>query len=583
MADAIFKPKWQGLLVFCLVLLRVCVFGQVISKAQPYDIIISEFMADPTPSRGLPEAEFIELYNRTANKYFNLKDYRIMNGKDTTLLKSDTIKPQQYKIIYKKASDINFGKFGDTIPVSKLGSLSNPQDLFYLISSKDTVIDAANYDLTLYQDSKKAIGGYTLERTKVSSPCNPMGWVASDKSNGGTPGKVNSVLPILSDSFPLEIERYYLGTDNLVIVFNKSLSRKSALDTIHYKLLEANSKITPIKIDSPLFNVVQFKISPALTANSSYHLLVKNSLKDCLDSSSRRKNDTLLLKLSEKLIRNDLVVNEILTNPETGGSRFIELYNNSNKVFDVSKLKIGNDTTASDNIKISSDMLILPREYIVFTDNPLYIQKRYNAVAFRKRILKQKLPAWNDNADNVTLSFTDGTKTIILDSFNYQKSWHNPLLANTEGVSLERVNPKDTSVLSSNWQSAAQTVGYATPAQKNSQLDTSNNKPTNQVFSLQKKTFSPDSDGFEDFLSLNYRFDKGGYSATIHIFTDKGKLVKTLIPNGSLNTEGSIIWEGDTDEGQTARAGIYILSIEWVHKNGQVQRTKLPCVLTGRF
>ena len=253
----------------------------------------------------------------------------------------------------------------------------------------------------------------------------------------------------------------------------------------------------------------------------------------------------------------------------------------------MANLKIGN-LSKGDVKSITSNILLFPNQYAVLTENPNYIQKRYDASSFRKKIIKNKLPIWDETDGNAILYFVDTSgKTLVLDSFNYEKSWHNPLIANTEGVSLERVNPNKPSKESSNWQSAAQTVGYATPAQQNSQftqMDTPSVSATSkQVFALEKKTFSPDGDGFEDFLSLNYHFDKVGYLATIRIFNDKGKLVKTLINNTSMSVEGSIIWEGDTEESLKTRAGIYILAIEWVSPNGEVQRAKLPCVVTGRL
>ena len=103
------------------------------------------------------------------------------------------------------------------------------------------------------------------------------------------------------------------------------------------------------------------------------------------------------------------------------------------------------------------------------------------------------------------------------------------------------------------------------------------------IFALEKKSFSPDEDGFEDFLRLNYRFDKAGYVATIRIFDDKGRLVKTLINNTLLSTEGTLKWEGDTDEGLKTRQGIYIIAIEWISTTGKVDRMKLACVVAGRL
>ena len=259
------------------------------------------------------------------------------------------------------------------------------------------------------------------------------------------------------------------------------------------------------------------------------------------------------------------------------------MYNNSkNTVFDISDLKIGNKTA---DIPIDKKMLFFPNEYVVLTDNHIYIQGYYKAQTFRKRIIKNKVPTFTESTDTVILK--GGTLKKPIDAFTYQKSWHNPLIANTEGVSLERINPNKPSNEASNWQSAAQTVGYATPGRQNSQFkqpdSSSVSAQSRRVFELEKKTFSPDNDGFDDFLVLNYRFDKGGFAASIYIFDDKGKPIKTLIKNTLLETEGNINWQGDTDEGLQTRQGVYIIVIEWVSPMGQVERQKLACVVAGRL
>jgi hypothetical protein len=572
---AIFKPKCGWVIVFCLILLRGSIFGQInTSNISPYDIVISEFMAKPFVNGKLPNSEFIELYNRTKDS-IQLKNLRFYNDKKLTILPSYSLKSNKYVTIYKKSKD-SHKIYGDTLALDSLFTLSNPDDVFYLATPSGKVIDAASYDLTLYRDSKKASGGVTLERINVHSPCNTMGWIGSDDANGGTPGKPYSQK--MKDQMPLQIDRYYIkGSDSIVLVFNKSLNRKLAMQTIHFDI---SNSITILKSDTlpPLFEQIQLKLSRNLKKDTTYRLLVKQTLKDCVDSTSLLKTDSLSLKLPEKSKIDSILVNEILVNPETGGSRFIELYNNSKKVVDIADLKVGNKVS---DINIDKNMLLFPNEYVVLADNPIYIQDHYKAGAFRKRIIKNKLPTWNEATDTVVLK--GGSMMTILDAFTYQKSWHNPLIANTEGVSLERVNPNKPSKDASNWQSAAQTVGFATPSQQNSQYDTTETVTSKQVFVLEKKKFSPDGDGFEDYLSLKYNFDDNGYVATIRIFNDKGKLVKTLKNNELLEIKGEIIWHGDMDEILKSRAGIYILAIEWVSPKGKVQREKLACVLTGRL
>ena len=49
-------------------------FFSLNSNSQNFSLIITEIFADPTPSKGLPEKEFIELYN-PSSKLINLKGF----------------------------------------------------------------------------------------------------------------------------------------------------------------------------------------------------------------------------------------------------------------------------------------------------------------------------------------------------------------------------------------------------------------------------------------------------------------------------------------------------------------------------
>ena len=546
----------------------------------PYDILINEFMADPTPQVGLPNSEFIELFNRS-NKTFDLKDFKIINGTVSTTLPSFSLKPAAYVVIYTRKTGIDFG-IKDTIQVTKLVALSNPNDTFYLKAPNDTVIDAVSYDLSFYQNSKKADGGFTLERTRPNGYCNSGAWIASNDLLGGTPGKRNSTAVDSMDKTPPLVERYFVKDDKtLVLTFDKSLNRFLSEQTTQYQILEG-VKISSSKISLPFFNSIQLSLGSALQPKKLYKLVIKTTLQDCRNVPLSIP-DTLDIQLPEKPLRNDLIINEILVNPEVSGSRFLELYNRSDKAIDVGGLKIM-DATSGDVKTISTSFLLLPKQYIALTDNPLYIQKRYKSEAFKFSILKNKLPTWNEASGNVTLYALDGTKTIILDSFSYEKSWHSPFLTTVEGVSLERISPEDSSKNASNWQSAAEKRGFGTPAQVNSQFRYFEKDPSvSSPFWLEKNSFSPDDDGFEDALLLHYKLDKKGGVADVQVFDSNGRLVKALTVNELLDTEGVIRWQGERADGTKATVGIYILHISMRLPNGSTSRQKLPCALVTQF
>jgi hypothetical protein len=547
----------------------------------PYDILINEFLPDPTPQVGLPNAEFIELFNRS-NKTVNLKDFKIVNGSTSTVLPSFVLKPAAYVVIYTKKTGVDFSKFGDTLPLTKLVGLSNPNDTFYLAAPNGEIIDVASYDLTFYQNSKKAEGGWSLERTHPNAPCNGLAWTASNNLLGGTPCKRNSVAVDLVDKTPPLVERYYLKDDKtLLVTFDKSLDRIVAEQTPQYQIVEG-IKISSSRILSPSFRTIQLSFNTALQPKRLYNLIIKPTLKDC-QGIPLSKADTLPLQVPEKPARNDLIINEVLINPEVNGSRFLELYNRSEKALDIGGLKII-DSTRGDVKTLTTNFLLLPKQYVALTDNPLYIQQRYNATPFRFAILKNKLPTWNEKSGNVSVYAVDGSKVILLDSFSYDKFWHNPLLATSEGVSLEKINPNLSSTNKASWQSAAEKSGFATPAQKNSQYRDPQETPSvSTAFRLDSNTFSPDDDGFEDALLIYYKLEKRGGLATIKIFDSNGRLAKILTANELLGTEGVLRWQGERIDGAKATIGVYIMVINTIFPNGLSTYQKLPFALVTKF
>ena len=72
----------------------------------------------------------------------------------------------------------------------------------------------------------------------------------------------------------------------------------------------------------------------------------------------------------------------------------------------------------------------------------------------------------NDNEGSICLLTP---AHIMLDSVAYSDQMHVSFLLNTEGVSLERINPHIPGFIQSNWISAAQTVNFSTPCKRNSQ------------------------------------------------------------------------------------------------------------------
>jgi Lamin Tail Domain len=557
------------------------VFGASVLKGQvkPYDILISEIMAKPLSNQVLPNVEYIELYNRSNSK-IELKDWKIINGSQKDTLVSKSIEKGKFLILCDRTDTSKLSKYGDVLGVNKFNTLGNLVDDFYITDALGNAIDAIAYDKLDYRSSAKSQGGYSLERMNLNNPCNFNDWTGSNDKTGGTPGKENSVKNIGKDSVP-QIEYYYFSGKTIKIQFDRAIIRLNPKDFTHFSI-DNSIQFDSVLLEKPLFNTLKVTLKNNLD-DKSYKLIIKNSLKSC-DLSNAIVNDTLPLQNAAKTIDNKdtILINEVLVNPQTGGSRYLEILNKSKKVIDVKDFSVSADSVLK-KLTGADGYLLFPNAFLVLADNPFDVQTRYNVPHLRRQFLKYKLPAWNEKEGKIYLAFN----SKILDSLKYTKTFFNPLLPNSyDGVALERINPNKPTNDKSNWQSAAATVGYGTPAYRNSQYleDTpSVLAASEEVFTIPKPTFSPDDDGFEDYLLLHYKLDKAGAFAKVSVFDVKGHLVKKWIDNEPLATEGDLKWDGETNEIIKAPIGIYVIYIELITPTGEVQAFKKTISLTTRL
>ena len=179
---------------------------------------------------------------------------------------------------------------------------------------------------------------------------------------------------------------------------------------------------------------------------------------------------------------------------------------------------------------------------------------------------------------NIVLASANGT---IIDALTYSEQMHHPLISNSKGVSLERVNPDLPSEQNSSWQSAAAHCNYATPGYRNSQYFNNALEVSSKHFWLSSEQFSPNNDGYNDLLALHYQLPEDGYLINIQIFTPNGIKVTNLTNNTIAGTEGTLFWDGTNASGTLSPVGIYVLFIEATHPNGPIIRAKEIAVLTS--
>jgi hypothetical protein len=183
------------------------------------------------------------------------------------------------------------------------------------------------------------------------------------------------------------------------------------------------------------------------------------------------------------------------------------------------------------------------------------------------------------NDEGVVALTTKGGKLIDLVAFTSAMQY--PLLTSLDGVSLERINPERPSKDITNWHSAAESVGYATPGYKNSQFGVTITD-ANEI-TLSPDIFSPDNDGYNDNLSIAYSFNAAGNNVTITIYDATGRLVRNLVNHELCGASGAYTWDGITNDRLKASIGRYIVFVEIFDMDGIVKKYKKGTVLGGKL
>jgi len=94
----------------------------------PYDIVISELMIDPNPVVGLPNFEWIELYNRT-NQPINLEDCLFSSGRTRYKLPEYELAAGEYVMLCDDSDIDELNTYGAAIEIGTFPSLTNGGDM----------------------------------------------------------------------------------------------------------------------------------------------------------------------------------------------------------------------------------------------------------------------------------------------------------------------------------------------------------------------------------------------------------------------------------------------------------------------
>ncbi|MDR2423226.1 MAG: lamin tail domain-containing protein, partial [Prevotellaceae bacterium] len=472
-------------------------------------------------------------------------------------------------------------QFGDVVSATSFPSLLDAGMMLTLVSPDTVVTAVTEYNSSFYGDAEKAKGGWSLERIDANNLSDNGNWMVSNDANGGTPCRENSVTESKPDNIPPYVVTVEMTGDNsILLIFNEFIpfSLLQQANSFTVKNLGTPIKSTPTHIE--FANQTELIFDKPFEIGVVYELSISLEIKDI--HRNEYVNEPIIFGKMHKPQQNDLVINEILFNPHSGAQDFVEIYNKSDKIFDIADLAIASRNRTTGNLqqihKISDyHRYIYPEEYFVLTVDSV-LEQFYYAENPENIIIMNAFPVYpNDNGTCVLLV----SEAEIVDEFSYSEKMHNVFISNKQGVSLERVDYNRPAAESTNWQSAAQTAGFATPTYKNSAYFLSENTD-NDAFNLSSTTFSPDGDGYEDVLYIDYKMPEANYVASIRVYNIRGNFVKEICRNVTLGVEGRLEWNGSQANNSRSPVGPYIIFIEAFNQNGSVLKYKKICVLAEK-
>jgi len=550
-------------------------------RAVPFDVQINEIMANPTPIIGLPDAEYIELYNRSVYD-INLTNWTLTIGTSTNVFPSVKIPANNYLIICTQANQALLQPYGNTVGIiSSTTALVDAGKSIILKNNEAQLISYIEYSDTWYRSTNKDNGGWSLEQIDPMNPCGEYAnWTASSDPKGGTPGKINSVYHSNPDNINPELFRAILTLpDTLLLTFSETLFGNDTLNVTDFSVNHAIGNPVSAIFTDITKKKIKLIFNQTFIKDTIYEVTVLGQLKDCAGNIITTLNKAQFA-IPDSIDTNSFIINEVLFNPYTGGTDYIELYNNTSKIYDLRDAKlfiVGDVDTLSYSIT-TDGFYLFPDNYVVLSTDPNKIYPFYSYPGKKVFLKMDKMPSYNSADGRVTVV----NKSLqIVDDLSYTESMQFKLLNSFQGVSLERIHPDQITQDAKNWHSAAESAGFGTPGYKNSQY--AQFETFDGEITIEPEVFSPDNDGFNDLLNIRYKFDEPGYVANVTIFDARGRKIKSLISNEMLAVEGYFTWDGLNDYNHKASIGMYVVFVEVFNLNGKTKHFKKTCVLGSKL
>lgn len=540
---------------------------------QRHDIVITEIMADPSPSIGLPEYEYIELYNTSLCPIY-LSTMQLLVGHDSYNLPNILVYPESYiMLVTEKAKYL----YSDTIAIAGMQvfpALLNTGQTIALVRDS-IVLDGVSFSDSWYKSKIKKDGGWALEKIDIHNLSETeQNWSAAQNFLGGTPGFANSVTAHVPDVEPPYVEYITVLNDSVLLC-----KTNEWVDSEQLRMaIECNNgiEISHCNHRGTHMHEYELLLHIPLEKRTVYSCSITPSLIDF--AGNRAVDHEFEIALFDTVeYRNEISITELLFNPIPGTYDFVELYNNSEKFINLEQLILANRDSISNDVgtfvRIASrPTLFAPHSYAVISADATYYKTMHACNTEGLFVTLSNMPSFPDTQGSVIIQNIWGT---TIDSLTYSETWHSKHLKKFEGVSLERLDLLKPTPHSSNWKSASTLANSMSPGCPNTQQASCESI----LVQVEKAYIRPNTDGNADELILSYTADAADKTAHMYIFSFEGELVRHAVNNKLMGTQGVLSWDGTSSNQELVPPGIYIVYVEILEQGSRVFHKKFSCTV----
>ena len=597
-------------------------------KSSPGDVLINEVMADPSGLTKLPATEYVELHNTTDHE-INLEGWAFVYDKTSIPLPDTELPAGGYAVLYKAGREISVADGAAEVALKRFpANMINAGKPLALKDPSGTVIHSYTYPKAKagrsiergegdkWHLSSDPRGGTPGEENSEDAPDKPD----KPEKEKSSPGDV-LINEVMADprgltklpateyvelhnttdheinlegwifmydktSIPLPDAELSAGGYAVLYKAGREISVADGAAEVAVKRFPANmiNAGKPLALKDPLGTVIHSYAYPKAKAGRSiecgegdkWHLSTdprggtpgEENSEDAPDKPDE-PNKPNEPDATEQVEPREIILNEILFDPQPRGSEYIELYNRSDRTLSTNGLAIAlrkSDGHLGTRHSLTSLATTLaPGDYLVLTSDPNGVASLFRTPAL-DAIGRFKLPALNNQGATIVLLRT--ADSTVVDEVTYSAKWHSSAVKIRRGVALERISPDGSSQEAANWTSASSETGYGTPGYKNSQSGTSSQIEEGATISEPEYNVST-----RDYL-IRYRMDKPDYRCQMAVYSSNGQKVAVIANNQLLTPEGEIRWDG-----AGLSPGVYIFYVELYHPDGSSQHIRKPLLV----